>query len=317
MVHGLRSTPQHRVLRFVTACAVPQEYCAVSVSTLASKPSSLTFGEAAALPLAGLTAAQSLTRANVVAGSKVIVTAGSGGVGSLAIQLAKARGAKVATTCSPRNFDFVKSLGADVTINYRYASLYPRRSHACVVRVPDVCCTRATTVARALRGEQYDAAVDCTNEAFGLLPVLKPKAIVASILSLPSKSNLQKLPAAYNKDLSGCLICCVGCVSWCGLSCCRPSTWCCCGSKEVTGVLTLPYGSDLQRLATMAERQELRPIIYKRFPLAAAVDAMRCLEGGHAVGKVVVDVIPPANGTQAKTQASPQRASPVPASPLA
>lgn len=52
-------------------------------------------------------------------GSKVVITAGSGGVGSLAIQLAKIRGATVATTCSPRNFEFVKGLGADVTINYR------------------------------------------------------------------------------------------------------------------------------------------------------------------------------------------------------
>ena len=88
-------------------------------STLARKPASISFAEAASIPLAGLTAEQCLERSGVRDGSKVVITAGSGGVGSLAIQLAKIRGATVATTCSPRNFEFVKGLGADVTINYR------------------------------------------------------------------------------------------------------------------------------------------------------------------------------------------------------
>lgn len=82
-------------------------------------PDSLSMPEAAALPLGGLSARAALvSAAPVTSGMKVLIHAGAGGVGSMAIQLARHRGAYVATTCSAANVDFVKSLGADLPIAY-------------------------------------------------------------------------------------------------------------------------------------------------------------------------------------------------------
>lgn len=95
------------------------EYIAVRASEIARKPASLNWQQAAAVPLTALTAWQSLYEAaNVKAGERVLVHAGSGGVGTFAIQLAKLRGAYVYTTGSTRNVDLLKSLGADEVIDY-------------------------------------------------------------------------------------------------------------------------------------------------------------------------------------------------------
>jgi NADPH2:quinone reductase len=88
------------------------EKAAVPVRALAKKPRSLSFVEAAAVPLAGLTALRTVRRAHVEAGDRVLIHNGSGGVGSFAIQLAIAAGATVTATASERNRDYVRSLGA-------------------------------------------------------------------------------------------------------------------------------------------------------------------------------------------------------------
>src|SRR5437899_7141583 len=96
------------------------ELIAVSEDDLAIKPKSLTMEEAASIPLVGLTAWQALVeRAKLKKGQKVLIHAGSGGVGTFAIQLAKHLGATVATTTSTANIGLVKSLGADVVIDYK------------------------------------------------------------------------------------------------------------------------------------------------------------------------------------------------------
>ncbi|ANF30404.1 NADPH:quinone oxidoreductase [Leifsonia xyli] len=96
------------------------ERIAVDEDDLAPVPAALTMVEAASLPLVALTAWQALeVRANVRPGQKVLIHAGAGGVGSIAIQLAKHLGATVATTASAGNAEFVASLGADVVIDYR------------------------------------------------------------------------------------------------------------------------------------------------------------------------------------------------------
>ena len=96
------------------------EFISVSEDDLAPKPERLTMEEAAAVPLAALTAWQALIEiADLRKGQKVLIHAGSGGVGTFAIQLAKYLGATVATTTSAANIDLVKRLGADVVINYR------------------------------------------------------------------------------------------------------------------------------------------------------------------------------------------------------
>ena len=96
------------------------EFIAVDQRDLAAKPASLTMEEAASLPLVALTAWQALVeRADVQPGQKVLIHAGAGGVGSVAIQLAKHLGAVVATTASASNADYVRGLGADIVIDYR------------------------------------------------------------------------------------------------------------------------------------------------------------------------------------------------------
>src|SRR5256884_9603377 len=95
------------------------EFIAIKEDDVAVKPKALTMEEAASIPLVGLTAWQALIeRANLKQGQKVLIHAGSGGVGTFAIQLAKHVGATVATTTSTANVDLVRSLGADIMIDY-------------------------------------------------------------------------------------------------------------------------------------------------------------------------------------------------------
>ena len=96
------------------------EFARVKEGELALKPANISHAQAAAVPLAGLTAWQALvTRGNIKKGDKVLIHAGSGGVGTFAIQIAKHFGAYVTTTVSARNFDLVKKLGADEVIDYK------------------------------------------------------------------------------------------------------------------------------------------------------------------------------------------------------
>jgi NADPH:quinone reductase-like Zn-dependent oxidoreductase len=105
---------------------VPQEqmgtvtdYVAVRSDVAAKKPVSISFEEAAGLPLTGLTAIQALEKVGIKQGDRILIHAGSGGVGSFAIQYAKAKGAVVYTTTSSTNVDWVKALGADRVIDYK------------------------------------------------------------------------------------------------------------------------------------------------------------------------------------------------------
>ncbi|MEZ0446454.1 NADP-dependent oxidoreductase [Cellulomonas sp. ICMP 17802] len=88
------------------------EYVAAPVRTLARKPANLSFEEAAAVPLAGLTAYQAIRRAGVSAGQTVLVHAAAGGVGAFAVQIAVSLGARVIGTASPRNHEYLRGLGA-------------------------------------------------------------------------------------------------------------------------------------------------------------------------------------------------------------
>jgi NADPH:quinone reductase-like Zn-dependent oxidoreductase len=96
------------------------EFISMNENDVAIKPKELTMEEAASIPLVGLTAWQALIeKGNLKKGQKVFIQAGSGGVGTFAIQLAKHVGATVATTTSTANIDLVKSLGADIVIDYK------------------------------------------------------------------------------------------------------------------------------------------------------------------------------------------------------
>lgn len=95
------------------------QHAAVRADWLARKPPSLTFEQAAAIPLSGVTALQGLRdKGRIQAGQRVLVNGASGGVGTLAVQIAKAFGAHVTAVCSTRNIDLVRSIGADDVIDY-------------------------------------------------------------------------------------------------------------------------------------------------------------------------------------------------------
>ncbi|QHI39287.1 Zinc-type alcohol dehydrogenase-like protein [Kordia antarctica] len=95
------------------------EFVSVKENIVSLKPKNISFEEAASLPLVSLTASQVLKRGKLESGNKILIHAGSGGVGSLAIQLAKAKGAYVYTTTSTDNVEWVKALGADRVIDYK------------------------------------------------------------------------------------------------------------------------------------------------------------------------------------------------------
>jgi NADPH:quinone reductase-like Zn-dependent oxidoreductase len=95
------------------------EYASASEDTLALKPANLTFAQAASVPMAGLVALQALRdHGNVQAGQSVLINGASGGIGTFAVQIAKSLGAQVTGVCSTGNADMVRSIGADLVIDY-------------------------------------------------------------------------------------------------------------------------------------------------------------------------------------------------------
>jgi NADPH:quinone reductase-like Zn-dependent oxidoreductase len=104
---------------FASCSATLAEYACAPQDQIAIKPANLTFEQAAAVPTAAITALQQLRDAgNLQAGQKVLVNGASGGVGTFAVQIAKAFGAGVTGVCSSRNVDLVRSIGADQVIDY-------------------------------------------------------------------------------------------------------------------------------------------------------------------------------------------------------
>ena len=147
------------------------EFVAIRADEVAHKTKTISHVEAASLPLAGITAWEALFKAGQLAAKqRVLIHAGSGGVGSLAIQLAKARGAFVIATTSGRNGSFVKSLGADEVIDYR------------TQRFQDVA-KDIDVVFDTIGGEVQEASWS----------VLKPGGILVSITSPPAAGRAKAL----------------------------------------------------------------------------------------------------------------------------
>src|SRR5438132_4291285 len=100
------------------------EYVCVAADSIGPKPTNLTFEQAAAVPLAGITALQGLRdKGRVQPGHQVLINGASGGVGTFAVQIAKALGAEVTAVCSTRNVDIARLLAADAVIDYRQQHL--------------------------------------------------------------------------------------------------------------------------------------------------------------------------------------------------
>ncbi len=151
------------------------EFVTVDEAAVAPMPANLSFAEAATIPLTGLTNWQSLFEfAELKADQVVLIHAGAGGIGSLAVQFAKHAGAKVITTASTRNHDYVKGLGADAAIDYASENFVD------VVRVaePQGIDVVYDTIGGEVQRQSYE--------------VLKPGGVLVSIVAQPDQEVAQK-----------------------------------------------------------------------------------------------------------------------------
>ncbi|WP_319456480.1 MULTISPECIES: NADP-dependent oxidoreductase [unclassified Mycobacterium] len=231
-------------------------FIAMNERDVADKPTNLTMEEAASIPLVGLTAWQALIElASLKAGQRVFIQAGSGGVGTLAIQLAKHLGATVATTCSPASFDLVKSLGADVVIDYKTED-FESILH------------------------DYDVVLHSQDNATlkKSLRILRPGGTLISISGPPDPDFSKEIGSPWFVKL-------VMRVLSFGVR--RRA-------KKLKARFSFLFmranGDQLQELTTLINSGVIRPVVDKVFPFEATNDAMTYVESGRAKGKVVVTV---------------------------
>lgn len=230
------------------------EYIAIDQDQVALKPSNITHGEAASVPLAGLTAWQCLETANLEKGQKIFIQAGSGGVGVFAIQFARARGAVISTTCSDRNSDLVTELGADQVINYR------EQDYTEIL-------------------EEQDVILECLGwkEVPRCRKILKKGGVITSINS-GMGPNVEKWGPYF-----GALVT-VRQVLWHTLF--MPLL----GRHRFKPVLKDSSGEDLAAIGKLIEEGKVRPIVDKTFPLEDVPKAHEYSETGRARGKIVIQV---------------------------
>ncbi len=154
--------------------------------TVARKPAGVSFEEAASLPLAGMTAYQCLVEAlDVQPGERVLIHAASGGVGHLAVQIAKALGAHVIGTASPANHDWLKELGADEVLDYNAGPISKQLD------------TRVDAVVDLIGGDALEDAPDQVEDASRVVSVIDAATVLEQgghyVFVRPSRENLQAL----------------------------------------------------------------------------------------------------------------------------
>jgi NADPH:quinone reductase-like Zn-dependent oxidoreductase len=232
------------------------ELIAMNEADVALKPKNLTMAEAASVPLVGLTAWQVLIdRAQLKRGQKVLIHAGSGGVGTFAIQLAKWIGATVASTTSTANVDLVRSLGADIVIDYKKDDF-----------------------AKVLDG--YDVVLNSLGKDTleKSLEVLKPEGKLISISGPPDM--------AFAKE---------GGLSWFLRQVMRLLSFHIRSkAKEYrvsySFVFMRANGQQLSKITSLIESGVIRPVVDRTFPFEAANEALAYLVTGRARGKVVINL---------------------------
>lgn len=229
---------------------------AIDEADVALKPVNLSMLEAASIPLVGLTAWQVLVEhAKLKAGQKVLIHAGSGGVGTFAIQLAKHLGATVATTTSTGNVDLVKQLGADVVIDYKNNDFSELLSGYDVV----LNSLDATTLEKSVK-------------------VLKPGGKLISISGPPDPAF------ARSRGLNGFLRLVMRLLS---LGIRRKAKRL---GVDYSFVMMRADGEQLARITALLESGRIKPTIDRAFPFLETNAAMAYLESGRARGKVVIQM---------------------------
>ncbi|MEK4514000.1 NADP-dependent oxidoreductase [Paenibacillus sp. FSL H8-0122] len=232
------------------------EYIAVHEDDIALKPRNLSFEEAASIPLVGLTSYQALHDIlQLSAGQKVLIQAGAGGVGTFAIQLAKAMGLYVATTASEAGAELVKSLGADQVINYKTEQF-------------DQVLHNYDGVYDTIGGETLEKA----------FRIVRPGGQVVSVSGLPNarfgkeyglgflKTNLLRLVTRKLTRLE------------------RQH------KVKYSFLFMKPSGRQLELITEYMESGAIQPVIDRVFPWAEAQKAMEYSESGRAKGKIILKI---------------------------
>lgn len=230
------------------------ERIACDARLLAPKPRTLRMREAAALPLVSITAWEGLfDRAALQPGERILVHGGAGGVGHVAVQLAAWRGAIVhATVSSDRKAEIVRGLGAHETIDY---TAEPVEDY----------------VARLTGGRGYDAVFDATGGS-DLARSFAAARLNGRVVTIVSQYTADLTPM-HRKGLSLHVVFML--------------------IPLLDGVGREHHGTILREVAAVVDAGHLRPLLdARRFRLDQLADAHRHFEGGHAVGKVVIDVAP-------------------------
>ena len=230
------------------------EFVPIREASLALKPEGLTMVEAASVPLVALTAWQALVgKAELKKGHKVFVQAGSGGVGTLAIQLAKHLGASVATTTSSSNTALVKGLGADVVIDYKAQDFED------VLRDYDV-------VLNSQDGKTLEKSLRVLRRGGRLISISgPPDPDFATAIAAPwfVKLAVQLLSSGIRRKAKR-------------------------RGVRYEFLFMRANGNELREIAQLFAAGALRPVVDRVFPFSSTNEAMAYVESGHAKGKVVV-----------------------------
>ena len=233
------------------------EFAVVPESAAAIKPANLDFVQAASIPMVGLTSWQALKeRAQLKSGQKVFISAGSGGIGTFAIQLAKYLGAKVGTTTSTANVSLVERLGADEVVDYK------KQEFEKVLQGYDV-------VLGTIKGDVIEKS----------LGILNPKSIIVSLIG--------PLDAAFARarGMNFLMALVFGLMSAKIIRQAKKR------GIEYSFLFAHPDGHQLAEIGKLLEAEHIHPVIDKVFPFNQTKEALAYLEEGRAKGKVVVKII--------------------------
>jgi alcohol dehydrogenase len=233
---------------FAELIALPEKFVAV-------KPATISHAEAASLPLVGLTTLQGFARAGARAGQRILIHAGSGGIGTFAVQYARYLGLHVSTTTSSKNVDFVKSLGADRVIAYDRENYLEQDG-------------------------DYDIVYDTLGGAFTVdaFKVVKRGGVVISLSGPPDRDFARREGAGWLVRVAVWLM---------GRKVYAAS------AKAGAGYcwfFTEANGDQLHDIATLVDSGAIKPVIDREFAFEQLPAALSYLEGGRARGKVVLKV---------------------------
>lgn len=230
------------------------ERIAVREDSVAIKPKNISMEEAASIPLVGLTAWQALVeKARLKAGQKVFIQAGSGGVGTFAIQLAKHLGATVATTTSAGNAALVKSLGADVIVDYKKDDFEERLGGYDLVLNSQDGKTLTKSLGVLQAGGQLISISGPPDQQFAR--DIQANWLVQQVMraiSFGVRRQARRLQVGY------------------------------------AFLFMKASGSQLRQITPLIESGAIRPVIDKVFPFDATNEALAYVESGRAKGKVVI-----------------------------